>query len=140
MIDHVSLAVSDLARAVAFYERVLAPLGLTKLVTREKMVGFGKTYPEVWINLRDGMTRLPVDSGAHVALRAKTTAEIDAFHMAAVAAGGIATSQVPAANGSTPPWPWQWPQCTSACSRRAPPSDSSCPVSASSTGSCAAAG
>lgn len=92
MIDHVSLAVSDLARAVAFYERVLAPLGLTKLVTREKMVGFGKTYPEVWINLRDGMTRLPVDSGAHVALRAKTTAEIDAFHMAAVAAGAVSES------------------------------------------------
>lgn len=92
MIDHVSLAVSDLARAVAFYERVLAPLGLTKLVTREKMVGFGKTYPEVWINLRDGMTRLSVDSGAHVALRAKTTAEIDAFHMAAVAAGAVSES------------------------------------------------
>ena len=72
MIDHVSLAVSDLARAVAFYERVLAPLGLTKLVVRERMVGFGKSYPEVWINLREGMTRLPAESGAHIALRART--------------------------------------------------------------------
>ncbi len=92
MIDHVSLAVSDLARAVAFYERVLAPLGLTKLVTRERMVGFGKNYPEVWINLRDGMARLPTDSGAHIALRAKTTTEIDAFHAAAVAAGATSES------------------------------------------------
>ncbi|MBN8959819.1 MAG: VOC family protein [Rhizobiales bacterium] len=92
MIDHVSLAVSDLVRAVAFYERVFAPLGLTKLVTREKMVGFGKSYPEIWINLRDGMARLPTDSGAHVALRAKTTAEIDAFHAAAVAAGAMSES------------------------------------------------
>lgn len=92
MIDHVSLAVSDLVRAAAFYERVFAPLGLTKLVTREKMVGFGKTYPEVWINLRDGMARLSTDSGSHIALRAKTTGEIDAFHAAAVAAGAVSES------------------------------------------------
>lgn len=92
MIDHVSLAVSDLARAVAFYESALAPLGLTRLVTREKMVGFGKSYPEIWINLRDGMARLPADSGAHVALRARTTGEIDAFHAAAVAAGAVSES------------------------------------------------
>jgi catechol 2,3-dioxygenase-like lactoylglutathione lyase family enzyme len=92
MIDHVSLVVSDLPRAVAFYERALAPLGLTKLVTRERMVGFGKTYPEIWINLRDGMARLPADSGTHIALRAKTTVEIDVFHAAAVAAGAVSES------------------------------------------------
>ncbi|MBN9493076.1 VOC family protein [bacterium] len=92
MIDHVSLAVSDLARAVAFYERVFAPLGLTKLVVRERMIGFGKSYPEVWINLRDGMTRLPPDSGAHIALRARTIAEVDNFHAAAVAAGAMSES------------------------------------------------
>lgn len=92
MIDHISLAVSDLARAAAFYERALAPLGLVKLVTREKMVGFGKSYPEIWINLRDGMARLPADSGAHIALRARTTTEIDAFHAAAMAAGAVSES------------------------------------------------
>lgn len=92
MIDHVSLAVSDLVRAVAFYERVFAPLGLVKLVTRERMVGFGKSYPEVWINLRADMARLPADSGAHLAFRARTTAEIDAFHAAAVAAGAMSES------------------------------------------------
>lgn len=92
MIDHVSLAVGDLARAVLFYERALAPLGLAKLVTREKMVGFGKTYPEIWVNLRACMARLPADSGAHIALRARTTAEVDAFHAAAVAAGAVSES------------------------------------------------
>jgi catechol 2,3-dioxygenase-like lactoylglutathione lyase family enzyme len=92
MIDHVSLAVSDLARAAAFYERALAPLGLSKLVVRERMVGFGKTYPEIWINLRDGMARPPADSGAHLALRARTTAEIDAFHAAALGAGATSES------------------------------------------------
>lgn len=79
MIDHVSLPVSDLARAVPFYERVFAPLGLTKLVTRPAMVGFGKTYPEVWINLRPGMSQQPADCGAHICLRARSAAEVDAF-------------------------------------------------------------
>ena len=93
MIDHISLTVSNLERAVAFYERLFAPLGMTKLITRQAMVGFGKTYPEVWINLRSGIRRLPPDNGAHICLRAKSTGEVDAFHAAAVAAGGTSESQ-----------------------------------------------
>ena len=93
MIDHVSLAVSDLERAVPFYERVFATLGMSRLVMRPAMVGFGKLYPEVWINLRRGMPRLSPDSGAHICLRAKSTDEIHAFHAAAIAAG--ATSESP---------------------------------------------
>jgi catechol 2,3-dioxygenase-like lactoylglutathione lyase family enzyme len=92
MIDHVSLAVSDLDRAVSFYERLLAPLGISRLVTRPAMVGFGKAYPELWINLRCGMQRLSSDSGMHICLRAKSTAEVDAFHAAALAAGAISES------------------------------------------------
>jgi catechol 2,3-dioxygenase-like lactoylglutathione lyase family enzyme len=92
MIDHVSLAVSNLERAVPFYERALAPLGLSRLVTRPAMVGFGKTYPEIWINLRSAMSRLSPDNGVHLCLRAKSTAEIDAFHAAAVGAGGTSES------------------------------------------------
>jgi catechol 2,3-dioxygenase-like lactoylglutathione lyase family enzyme len=92
MIDHVSLAVSNLERAVPFYERIFAPLGMVRLVTRPAMVGFGKTYPEVWINLRAGLTPLTPDNGAHLCLRAKTTREVDAFHAAAMAAGGNSES------------------------------------------------
>jgi catechol 2,3-dioxygenase-like lactoylglutathione lyase family enzyme len=93
MIDHVSLAVSNLERAVPFYERAFAALGISKLVTRPAMVGFGKTYPEVWINLRSGMRRLSPDSGAHICLRARSTDEVDAFHAAAMAAGATSESQ-----------------------------------------------
>ena len=92
MIDHVSLAVGNLERAVPFYERALAPLGLSRLVTRPAMVGFGKTYPEIWLNLRRGTLRLSPDNGVHLSLRAKSTAEIDAFHDAAVAAGATSES------------------------------------------------
>ncbi|MFZ5731199.1 MAG: VOC family protein [Pseudomonadota bacterium] len=93
MIDHISLAVSDLDRAVPLYEAMLAPLGLTKLVVRPASVGFGKSYPELWLNLRAGMTKLSPESGAHIGLRARTTAEIDAFHAAAVAAGATSESK-----------------------------------------------
>jgi catechol 2,3-dioxygenase-like lactoylglutathione lyase family enzyme len=92
MIDHVSLAVSNLERAVPFYEQVFAPLGMTRLVTRPAMVGFGKAYPEVWVNLRNGMKPLSPDSGVHLCLRAKTTEEVDAFHVAAMAAGAVSES------------------------------------------------
>ena len=92
MIDHISLAVSNLERSIVFYERAFAPLGLSRLVTRPAMVGFGKAYPEVWINLRSGMQPIPAGSGAHICLRAKTTDEVDAFHAAALAAGGSSES------------------------------------------------
>jgi catechol 2,3-dioxygenase-like lactoylglutathione lyase family enzyme len=92
MIDHVSLAVSDLERAVRFYERALAPLGLLRLVTRPAMVGFGKAYPELWINLRAGMPRVAADSGAHLCLRARSIAEVDSFYAAALEAGAVAES------------------------------------------------
>ncbi|GLR83725.1 VOC family protein [Bradyrhizobium iriomotense] len=88
MIDHISVGVSDLERSAKFYEATLAALGLARLVTRPGTVGFGKAYPEFWINLRAGMPRVLPESGVHICLRAKTTAEIDAFHAAALAAGG----------------------------------------------------
>ena len=88
MIDHISIGVSDLPRAARFYERVLAPLGLSRLVSRPATVGFGKVYPEFWINLRTGMAPVGVDSGIHICLRAKSTGEVDAFHAAALNAGG----------------------------------------------------
>ncbi|WP_315768110.1 MULTISPECIES: VOC family protein [unclassified Bradyrhizobium] len=88
MIDHVSVGVSDLDRAARFYEATLAALGLARLVSRPATVGFGKAYPEFWINLRAGMPRVVAESGTHICLRAKTTAEVDAFHAAALEAGG----------------------------------------------------
>ena len=88
MIDHVSVGVRDLERAARFYEPTLAALGLSRLVTRPATIGFGKAYPEFWINLRAKMAPVPHESGTHICLRAKTTAEVDAFHAAALASGG----------------------------------------------------
>lgn len=88
MIDHVSVGVRDLDRAARFYEATLAPLGLSRLVKRPRTVGFGKSYPEFWINLRAGMAEVAPESGVHICLRAKATVDVDAFHAAALTAGG----------------------------------------------------
>jgi catechol 2,3-dioxygenase-like lactoylglutathione lyase family enzyme len=89
MIDHISVAVRDLAKSEQFYTAALSPLGLSKL--REwpnATIGFGKKYPEFWINRRDAMDRIADDSGVHICLRASDTAAVDAFHAAALKAGG----------------------------------------------------
>jgi catechol 2,3-dioxygenase-like lactoylglutathione lyase family enzyme len=88
MIDHISVAVRDLERAARFYEPTLATLGLTRLVTRPATIGFGKTYSEFWINLRAKMAPVEQGSGVHICLRAKSSGDVDAFHAAALAAGG----------------------------------------------------
>jgi catechol 2,3-dioxygenase-like lactoylglutathione lyase family enzyme len=89
MIDHVSVPVHDLEAAARFYEAVLATLGMMKLETRPATVGFGKTYPEFWINLRAGTTAASANDGAHVCFRARERSMIDAFHAAALRAGGV---------------------------------------------------
>jgi catechol 2,3-dioxygenase-like lactoylglutathione lyase family enzyme len=88
MIDHISIGVADLERAARFYEATLAALGLSRLVTRPATIGFGKAYPEFWINLRPGMTKVAPESGTHICLRAKAIGDVDAFHAAALSAGG----------------------------------------------------
>jgi catechol 2,3-dioxygenase-like lactoylglutathione lyase family enzyme len=88
MIDHISVAVRDLERSTRFYEAALSPLGLSRLVTRAATIGFGKAYPEFWINLRAGMAPVAEGSGVHVCLRARSPADVDAFHAAALNAGG----------------------------------------------------
>ena len=88
MIDHVSIGVADLARSEAFYDAVLGTLGMTRLVRREMTAGFGKRYPEVWLNLRPGMPPVPQTTGIHICLRARSEAMVRAFHAAALAKGG----------------------------------------------------
>jgi len=89
MIDHVSIEVADLERATAFYDTVLEPLGLSRLVTRETTVGYGKKYPEFWLNRREGGGSAS-QSGFHVALRCADPETVDAFHAVALSSGAVA--------------------------------------------------
>jgi catechol 2,3-dioxygenase-like lactoylglutathione lyase family enzyme len=90
MIDHVSVAVSDLERSKRFYSTLLETIGLVVLIERPGTVGFGKKYPEFWINLRSDLVPAEADSGHHVCLRARDTDAVCAFFAAATQAGGSA--------------------------------------------------
>jgi catechol 2,3-dioxygenase-like lactoylglutathione lyase family enzyme len=84
-LDHVGLDVSDYARSRAFYEAALAPLGIRLMMEPvPNLGGFGGDFPFYWIGERG---RGP-DAGTHVAFRAEQRATVDAFHEAALAAGG----------------------------------------------------
>ncbi len=94
MIDHISIAVRDLSKAQSFYAAALAPLGLIKMREwPDAAIGFGKKYPEFWINKRAAMERVADDSGVHICLRAPDTAAVDAFHAAALKAGGTSDGE-----------------------------------------------
>jgi catechol 2,3-dioxygenase-like lactoylglutathione lyase family enzyme len=85
MLDHVTIGVSNIARALAFYDRALAPLGVERLYSEgTSAFGYGSEKKAFfWIGLREA-----VQSGAHIAFAAKDRATVDAFHAAALAAGG----------------------------------------------------
>jgi catechol 2,3-dioxygenase-like lactoylglutathione lyase family enzyme len=86
MIDHVALNVSDYPRSRAFYEEALAPLGYRVVMGSDewKAAGFGTEpdRPEFWIRQES-----PVGA-SHVAFHCEERAPVDAFHAAALAAGG----------------------------------------------------
>jgi catechol 2,3-dioxygenase-like lactoylglutathione lyase family enzyme len=88
MIDHVSIAVRDLEGCGRFYDAVLTTLGHARLVTRPGTIGFGKKYPEFWLNERRGMTAVDADTGTHICFRTASTEAVDGFHAAALKAGG----------------------------------------------------
>lgn len=92
MIDHTGLSVSDPERSRTFYEKALAPLGYTLLMVVPKehtggiaVMGFGVApKPDFWIN--EGEPQRPT---IHIAFRADSRAQVDAFYAAAIAAGGV---------------------------------------------------
>lgn len=87
MIDHISVAVRDLAASAAVYDAVLAPLGLVRVAERPGTVGFGKRYPEFWLNLRESLAPVPPETGVHICLRAPSEDAVRRFHEAALAHG-----------------------------------------------------
>lgn len=91
MLDHVGYPVSDYGRSRDFYLKALAPLGyrLMMEITDAQTgghgdhAGFGDAGPDFWIG-----TGKPQATTTHVAFRAANRAAVDAFHAAALAAGG----------------------------------------------------
>jgi catechol 2,3-dioxygenase-like lactoylglutathione lyase family enzyme len=89
MFDHIGFSVSDFARSKAFYARALAPLGISIVRETEQTGGaahaaFGVDgRPFFWIGTGRALT-----GRLHVAFAAHERTAVDAFHRAALAAGG----------------------------------------------------
>jgi catechol 2,3-dioxygenase-like lactoylglutathione lyase family enzyme len=84
MIDHVSLQVTDVPTSRAFYEAVLAPLGIVPPATDGPAVGFFGPEPgSFWLS----PAQCGPDRELHVAFRAADRDAVQAFHRAALSIG-----------------------------------------------------
>jgi catechol 2,3-dioxygenase-like lactoylglutathione lyase family enzyme len=87
VLDHVGIEVGDYDASRAFYEMALAPLGLSVVMEPvPTMAGFGGSdrKPWFWVNARGRDTV----HGVHLAFKAINHDAVDAFHAAALVAGG----------------------------------------------------
>ncbi len=83
MIEHTGVPVSDLARAKEFYGKAIAPLGYEEKHDWGEAIGYMEGgHSSFFINRQD--TVVPT----HLAFRAHRKEDVDAFHAAALAAGG----------------------------------------------------
>ena len=90
MFDHLSIGVKDLARAAAFYDAALAPLGHVRLFESPRAVCYG---PSGFTGAEPPFAILPAADAApaarfHLAFAAASRDAVDRFHAAAVTAGG----------------------------------------------------
>jgi catechol 2,3-dioxygenase-like lactoylglutathione lyase family enzyme len=85
VLDHVGVNVSDIDAARSFYAAALEPLGIKPIMEFEGVAcGFGDAdKPYFWIAKRD-----PATPSAHIAFHSPDRETVDAFHTAALAAGG----------------------------------------------------
>lgn len=88
MLSHVSLGTNDAARAAAFYDPVLATLGIRKLNERDGSLDYGTSI--MFFSLEKPVNGQPasVGNGVHIAFLAETRAMVDEFHRTALANGG----------------------------------------------------
>ena len=91
ILSHVSLGTNRFAEAVAFYDRVLAVLGIGRVLDlseEHQAVAYGRAYPEFWIQTPFNGEAAQNANGTHVAFMAVNREQVHAFHAAALAAGG----------------------------------------------------
>lgn len=88
MLDHVSIGVSDIKRTGTFYDAALKPLGYKRLSDGESSLGYGDKGVQFWISKTSRPVKADMESGLHFCFSARDRAAVDAFHAAALKAGG----------------------------------------------------
>ena len=91
MISHITVGSNDIARAKAFYERVMAPLGYTRVMDSDDYFAYGEAGgapARFWVVTPFDGRPAKRGNGWHCAFLAPSRAAVDAFHAAALATGG----------------------------------------------------
>lgn len=82
ILDHLTLPVADFEASKQFYRQALAPLGIGIVVELDRVAAFGRDGKgELWLACA------PAQPPLHIAFAARSRAEVDAFHAAALSAG-----------------------------------------------------
>jgi catechol 2,3-dioxygenase-like lactoylglutathione lyase family enzyme len=105
VIDHTGIGVADVALSAAFYDAALGALGMRRVMQLpdgdgSDGIGYGVEYPVFWIDRFH-----PHRVNQHTAFVAKSRGAVDAFHEAALKAGGIdngAPGMRPPLQGNSP--------------------------------------
>lgn len=95
-LDHVSIGVTSIKRSKAFYDAVLAPLGMVAVMPVNaggQLVGVGygsdPEHATFWIGMPVNGQAATMGNGVHIALNARERAAVDDFYLAALDQGGI---------------------------------------------------
>lgn len=87
VLSHVSLGTNDYDRAKAFYDAVLATLQIRCVMDFPGGAGYGRAFPEFWIQRPHDGGHASVGNGVHVSFLANSIDEVQAFHAKALALG-----------------------------------------------------
>lgn len=88
LVSHVSVGVTDVARAGVFYDAVMATLGARRIMAHAVGIGYGRDFPEFWAARPHDGQLAQAGNGAHVCFNADGPDAVDAFHAAGLEAGG----------------------------------------------------
>ena len=88
VLSHVSLGTNDYPAAKAFYDAVLGTLQIGCVMDFPGGAGYGRKFPEFWIQVPHDGGQASVGNGVHVAFLANSVDEVKAFHAKALALGG----------------------------------------------------
>lgn len=88
VLSHVSLGTNDFDRAKAFYDAVLATLGIRCLMAFPGGAGYGQETPDFWIQHPHDRGRATAGNGVHVCFVAQNVEQVKAFHAKVLELGG----------------------------------------------------
>lgn len=89
LVSHVSVGVTDIARAAAFYDAVMATLGARRIMEHEVGIGYGRAFPEFWASRPHDRGAAAAGNGTHICFNAADAQAVAAFHAAGLGAGGV---------------------------------------------------